>query len=145
MLRLWHQPSSRQLVGGSRFLLALGGLAAIAGPLAAAGPSERAPQAEKGLAFATARCSGCHGVEVNRLSPNPASPPFEHVVNKAGLTRETLAYWLRHSHNFPEIMNFEIADDQVDDLTAYMMTLRQPAAGQLPARPVRATKRHRPG
>ncbi|MFW2854006.1 c-type cytochrome [Sphingomonas sp. TX0543] len=79
-----------------------------------------------GKAFAQAHCSGCHAVLPDRFSPNPDAPPFENVVAKEGLTGETLTYWLRHSHNFPEIMNFEVADDQVDDLSAYMLTLRPP-------------------
>ncbi|MFT4026820.1 MAG: cytochrome c [Novosphingobium sp.] len=133
-------------MGGSRFLLALGGLAAVAAPLAAAGPSQRAPQAQvqRGLAFARVHCSGCHGVEANRLSPNPEAPPFEYVVSKDGLTPETLTYWLRHSHNFPEIMNFEIADDQVDALAAYMLTLVAAPADRTHARPPGKGKR-RPG
>ena len=85
---------------------------------------EDAAPAARGLAFAQSRCSGCHGVSRGQLSPNPESPPFETVANMPGLTATTLNEWLRESHNFPETMNFSIAADQVDDLAAYILTLR---------------------
>lgn len=83
-------------------------------------------QATRGLAFARARCSGCHAVTSGGLSPNPESPPFEAVVNATGLTRSTLTQFLRDSHNFPEVMNFTVAPAQIDDLADYMVTLRSP-------------------
>ena len=98
-------------------------LAAVTAPPAAA-PST--PVA-RGRAFAQAHCSGCHAVTRGRVSPNPESPPFETVVDTPGLTGTTLAAWLRDSHNFPEIMNFSIDPGQVDDLAAYMLTLRSGA------------------
>lgn len=117
-------------MANSRLVLGLAALLMM-GSLAAARPAVPRPQTPgaavaRGKAFAQAHCSGCHGVLPNQFSPNPDAPPFENIVAKEGLTPETLTYWLRHSHNFPEIMNFEIADDQVDALAAYMLTLRQP-------------------
>lgn len=94
-------------------------------PAAAVAPAQAASSpAARGLAFATSHCAACHGVGRDQLSHNPEVPPFEVAVNKPGLTRDTLTYWLRTSHNYPEIMNFEIDPDQVDDLAAYMLTLR---------------------
>lgn len=61
------------------------------------------------------------------------------MVNKEGLTDTTLTYWLRHSHNFPEVMNFEVDAKQVDALAAYMLTLRDP-----PVRPGPRGKDRRP-
>lgn len=125
MPRPWPRPPSRWRVVNNRFLLALAIIAAACGPLAAR-PARHAPQspAQKGLRFAQAHCSSCHAVARNQFSPNPQAPPWEDVVNKEGLTPDTLTWWLRHSHNFPEIMNFEIEDAQVDALAAYMLTLR---------------------
>ncbi|RVT38678.1 c-type cytochrome [Sphingobium algorifonticola] len=90
------------------------------------GPRATDAAAARGRAFAQSHCSACHAVVADHFSPNPDAPPFENVVDEEGLTRETLTWWLRHSHNFPEIMNFEIADHEVDALAAYMLTLRQP-------------------
>ncbi|MEZ5734198.1 MAG: cytochrome c [Novosphingobium sp.] len=80
--------------------------------------------AATGLAFAQAHCSQCHAVVPLRISPNPEAPPFETVVNVPGLTDVTLKTFLRDSHNFPEIMNFDIDPEQIDALAAYMLTLR---------------------
>jgi len=124
----------RLRVHDSRILLGAAALLASAGltyaAMAAPPPATAASRATvaRGKAFAETHCSGCHAVVRDRFSPNPDAPPWENVVSKEGLTDETLTYWLRHSHNFPEIMNFEIADDQVDALAAYMLTLRQPRA-----------------
>jgi len=78
----------------------------------------------RGLAFAQAHCAGCHGVTRLKISPHPEAPTFEEVVNTPGLSSETLEPWLRNSHNFPQIMGFEIEPDQIDDLVAHMMMLR---------------------
>lgn len=96
-------------------------------PVPAMAPaSETAPvdPAAQGLAFAQAHCGACHGVAVNTLSPLPAAPPFEVVANTPGLTQQSLRIWLRDSHNYPEIMNFEIAPEHLENLSAYMTTLQ---------------------
>jgi mono/diheme cytochrome c family protein len=82
------------------------------------------PEARRGLAFAQMRCAACHAVTPGGISPNPDAPAFESVVNVPGLTAETLTVWLRTSHYYPEAMNFEIAPEEVDGLTRYMLTLR---------------------
>src|SRR3546814_5383300 len=77
----------------------------------------------QGLAFAQEHCSACHAIDTG-ISPKPEAPSFEAIINTPGLTARTLNPWLRNSHNFPEIMNFEIAPDQIDTLAAYMLTLK---------------------
>lgn len=88
---------------------------------AASGPRLQHP----GLAFAQARCAGCHSV-AHGVSPNPQAPTFEAVINTPELDLNTLNSWLRNSHNFPEVMNFTIDPVQIDDLARYMLTLRDP-------------------
>lgn len=78
-----------------------------------------------GLAFAQARCAGCHSV-TGGASPNPQAPTFEAVINTPGLDLNTLNSWLHKSHDFPEMMNFTIDPAQIDDLARYMLTLRDP-------------------
>ena len=58
-------------------------------------------------------------------SPNPGAPPFARIVNQEGLTAETLSSWLRDAHNYPEEMEFYLEGREVDDLVAYMLTLRE--------------------
>lgn len=101
--------------------LALGATACQ--PLAPAAPVLSGRPAE-GLAFAQASCSGCHAVGRYGESPNPNSPPFARVVNQDGLTSQSLSSWLRNAHNYPQEMKFDLAGREVDDLVAYLLTLR---------------------
>lgn len=85
-----------------------------------------ARKAGEDLALAQAACGGCHAVERNDLSPNPDAPPFAAIVNQGGLTRATLATWLRDAHNYPEEMDFYLEEPEVDALIDHMLTLRDP-------------------
>jgi mono/diheme cytochrome c family protein len=87
---------------------------------------ELTEQQARGYGFAKTNCAACHGITANASSPNSEAPPFEMVVNKTGLTARTLEAFLRDSHSFPGQMEFEIDPAKVDDLTAYMLTLRRP-------------------
>lgn len=80
----------------------------------------------RGMTFARAHCAACHAVATG-ISPKPEAPSFETIVNTTGLTGDTLKPWLMDSHNYPEIMNFAIAPAQIDDLAAYMLTLKNPS------------------
>jgi mono/diheme cytochrome c family protein len=101
-------------------------VAACAPAPTAQGSGQRpAASSARGLEFARAHCSRCHAVTAGRSSPNPDAPPFEVVVNAPGLNAGTLNSWLRNAHDFPEIMNFEIDSDRIDDLAAYMLTLQR--------------------
>lgn len=82
-------------------------------------------QEARGYAFARVHCAPCHAVTALSSSPNPEAPPFEAVVNSRGLTARTLETFLRDSHNFPGAMAFSIDPKEVDDVTAYMLTLKR--------------------
>ena len=77
-----------------------------------------------GLAFAQSRCAGCHNVTGRQASPNSSAPRFEAIANTRGLTDETLKAWLRDSHNYPGQMDFELDAKRIDELAAYMLTLK---------------------
>jgi mono/diheme cytochrome c family protein len=87
-------------------------------------PDTRAP------AFVEAACGGCHAVEPPFLSPNPASPSFAAIANRPGLSETSLADWLEDAHNYPEQMDFTLTRPQIDQIAAYMVTLRK--AGYVP-------------
>ncbi len=87
-------------------------------------PDTRAP------AFVEAACGGCHAVEPPFLSPNPASPSFAAIANRPGLSEKSLADWLAEAHNYPEDMDFTLTRAQIDQIAAYMVTLRD--AGYVP-------------
>jgi mono/diheme cytochrome c family protein len=89
-------------------------------------PDTRAP------AFIEAACGGCHAVEPPFLSPNPASPSFAAIANRRGLSETSLADWLAGAHNYPEEMDFTLTPAQIDQIAAYMVTLRD--AGYVPDR-----------
>lgn len=79
----------------------------------------------RGQKFARNRCSDCHGVEPWQLSPVPSAPTFEAIANTPDLTKGTLTQWLNESHNFPREMYFEVPAEHIDDLVAYVLTLRR--------------------
>ena len=90
-----------------------------------------APSADtRAPAFIEAACGGCHAVEPPFLSPNPASPSFASIANRPGLSETSLADWLAEAHNYPEDMDFTLTRAQIDQIAAYMVTLRQ--AGYVP-------------
>lgn len=80
----------------------------------------------RGLAFARTTCAGCHAVEKFGESRNQDAPPFARIANEERLTSRSLSEWLRNAHNYPQQMNFTIDTNEVDDLVAYMLTLRDP-------------------
>lgn len=81
-------------------------------------------------AFVEGACGGCHAVEPPFLSPNPASPSFAAIANRQGLSEKSLADWLEGAHNYPEEMDFTLTRPQIDQIAAYMVTLRR--AGYVP-------------
>ncbi len=103
-------------------------LALVAIPLAAcqttAPASEQAVQPDP-PAFVEAACGGCHAVEPPFLSPNPGAPSFEAIANREGLSERTLGSWLKDAHNYPEIMDFDLSEEQAEAVAEYMITLRE--------------------
>ena len=87
-------------------------------------PDTRAP------AFVEGACGGCHAVEPPFLSPNLAAPSFASIADRPGLSQQSLAAWLGEAHNYPEDMDFTLTPRQVDQIAAYMVTLR--GAGYVP-------------
>jgi mono/diheme cytochrome c family protein len=85
-----------------------------------------ATMSPKGHAFAQASCGGCHAVGRYGISSNANAPPFPVIVNQEGVTAETLSFWLRGAHNYPREMDFYLGEREVDELVAYMLTLRDP-------------------
>ncbi len=63
-------------------------------------------------------------MENGQTSSMSSAPTFAAVVNTPGLTRPTLNRWLRTHGDHPPEMYFEIPAEHIDDLVAYMLTLR---------------------
>lgn len=77
-------------------------------------------------AFAQAVCAQCHALDASSISPDPQAPGFADIVNRQGLSEQTLATFLRDAHNYPEAMEFRIEPEQVKELVDYMITLKDP-------------------
>ena len=71
-------------------------------------------------------CQGCHAVRLHLPSPHPAAPGFADIANLEGLTRSTFAAFLREAHNYPEEMKMTLTPQEVEDIVAYVLTLRRP-------------------
>lgn len=78
-------------------------------------------------------CRGCHAPVRHLASPNPAAPSFADIANMEGLTRNTLAAFLRDAHNYPEQMNMELSKEEVNEIVDYILTLRDPLYRPMPS------------
>ena len=76
-------------------------------------------------AFIEAACGGCHAVQPPFLSPNPAAPTFESIANRPGVSEDKIAKWLIDAHNYPEVMDFDLKPERVDEIASYMITLQR--------------------
>ena len=80
-----------------------------------------------------AMCGSCHAVTPGDLSPLPQAPTFPSIANREGLTRETLSTYLRDAHNYPDIMDVGLTDEDVALVTEYMVSLQDPDYRQPPS------------
>lgn len=86
----------------------------------------------RGHKFAQNRCADCHSVGYAETSPLAEAPSFAAIANTPDFDSARLAQWLRDHRNYPNEMYFEIPAEHIDDLVAYMRTLRRdhrPAGG----------------
>lgn len=96
------------------------------------GTAATARPAPEGFALAQASCGGCHATRANEMSHRSNAPPFAELVNKEGVTNETLSVWLRDAHNYPSEMDFYLDDRKVNSIVAYMLTLKEPKYKRAP-------------
>jgi mono/diheme cytochrome c family protein len=81
--------------------------------------------AQMGKAYAAKVCADCHDIEpAGEFSPSPEAPPFQEVADTIGMSPRALAVWLRSSH--PTMPDFILSDDEIDNVVAYIMSLRTP-------------------
>jgi mono/diheme cytochrome c family protein len=80
--------------------------------------------ARMGLAYAQANCASCHNVLKNAASsPNRKATPFQAIANTPGMSVTALTVWSRTSH--PTMPNLVIEPTDMDDLIAYILSLRE--------------------
>jgi mono/diheme cytochrome c family protein len=99
-------------------VIAAGLLVATAMPLAA-----QSGDVAKGQAFVRKMCTPCHAVERGEpASPAQKAPTFSSVANTPGMTTMALMAWFRTPH--PSMPDFIIATKDVQDINAYIMSLK---------------------
>lgn len=77
-----------------------------------------------GLRYAEQNCASCHALAAGETwSPVPEATPFDTVANAPGMTRLALNAWLHTSH--PSMPNLLVEEAQVDNLAAYLETLKR--------------------
>jgi mono/diheme cytochrome c family protein len=85
--------------------------------------------ASQGRLSAQGFCGACHATSTKQdVSPNPKATPFIRVAQKPGLSSFTLTMWVKASHPNMPLMRLEA--DTIEDITAYLMTMRLPTAPQ---------------
>jgi mono/diheme cytochrome c family protein len=78
------------------------------------------PQA--GFDYAHKVCGTCHAVS-QEPSPDPKAPRFRDVANTPGMTPTAIRVWLQAA-NHPTMPNIIVEGQQLRDLTAYMLSLK---------------------
>ena len=81
---------------------------------------------QRGLAYAKKACAECHAVEGERpASPNIKAPNFNAIADSPGMSARALVVWLQSSHH-ATMPNLIIAPDDLDNVVAYIMSVRTP-------------------
>ncbi len=81
--------------------------------------------AKLGKEFAERVCADCHDVEAGgEISLNPDAPSFQSVADTPGMSVRALAVWMQTSH--PTMPNLILKPDDMDNVIAYIMSLRTP-------------------
>lgn len=98
------------------------GQLAIAGGLLIASAPAYAGDAGAGRVLARAWCAQCHVVEADQAEASDVAPPFAQVANDPAKSKLGIAAWLAAPH--PPMPNLNLSQVQIDDLVAYIETLK---------------------
>jgi mono/diheme cytochrome c family protein len=79
---------------------------------------------DKGHAYAQKFCTTCHAIEKDEQLLVGDVPSFQDVADSEGMSPRALGVWLRSSH--PNMPDFIIPPDDIDNIVAYIMSLRTP-------------------
>ncbi|MEE4351055.1 MAG: cytochrome c [Pacificimonas sp.] len=88
-----------------------------------AAPMSEAAQAAKGRDLAAQYCASCHSI-YDGTSPHPDAPSFADAANRypPDMLAESLAEGIQVGH--PDMPVFELDEESIDALVAYLWTLR---------------------
>jgi mono/diheme cytochrome c family protein len=69
-------------------------------------------------------CASCHAVRAGQTrSPLATAPNFEGIAKTPGMTAAALAFWLT-AHSHPTMPLLILSSQQVHDVSAYILSLR---------------------
>ena len=88
----------------------------------AAAQAGKAGDAANGETLARQWCGVCHLLPSGRATSD-AVPPFEAIAQRPELSPGALKAWLSTPH--PQMPNFELSTRDIDDLAAYLLSLRK--------------------
>lgn len=78
----------------------------------------------RGYAYASRNCTECHEIEAGHYdSPRLEAPPFEDIANARGMSEIALFPFFQTAHVSMPL--FVVAPDDIRDLTAYILSLRE--------------------
>jgi cytochrome c len=80
---------------------------------------------ERGRGFAETNCMRCHAIGVTGDGPVAKAPPFRTLHNRYPIENleEALVEGIRTAH--PEMPQFEMDPEQINDLIAYLKSLER--------------------
>jgi len=88
------------------------------------GQAQQTDRTRRGLILAKQICGQCHSVaKGSPMSPKPSAPRFENIANIPGMTATAISVSLHTSH--PTMPNVMLERDEVDDIVAYILSLKR--------------------
>lgn len=110
------------------FVAVIALLALLGASTSGAGPVTPRPDPAKGRALAERVCIACHVVSQHATSTVAADvPSFSAIANKPGQSMEAIAGRIVIPH--PPMPAIALSREEIVDVVAYIMTLRNGAAG----------------
>jgi cytochrome c2 len=77
-----------------------------------------------GQDYAKRVCAACHDIEKGDVALFTDVPSFQEIADTQGMSPRALRVWLQTSHpNMPDLI---IAPDDMDNVIAYIMSLKTP-------------------
>ena len=117
-----HLPRFRMLGPAVRF--AALGLPLFVLQLSTAAPAQAA-DAKEGETLAGRWCVSCHDIgRSEKPTASDTAPTFDSIARRKDLNRVHLEAWLGHPH--PPMPNLNLTRTEIDNLVAYIESLRAP-------------------
>lgn len=79
-----------------------------------------------GQQLAQGWCSNCHAVGANAPPSQDAAPSFLAIAKMPSTTSMSLQAWLQTPH--PQMPNLQLTREQIDDVLAYILSLKGDAS-----------------